>query len=156
MEFLDNLLGQGTEKRTQLYIHDDGSFEFRKLEFAETCLVEKRDSVVTKAWKHFYSSELPFNGYKNMHADMVTLGFDRDFILDPFDKVPITDNPASGKPRRTEGEIRHWTSQVAESQRYKVMNKPGSSLLVNKITIFLGVTLILMVLLLGASKACGS
>lgn len=155
MGMFSDIFSGGKEKRTQLYFRDDGSFEFRKLEFEDTCLVEKKDNEVIKAWKHFFGPELIFNGYKNIHADMVTLCFDRDFILDPFDAVPVVDNPQAGKPARNEHGIRSWTAQVAEAQRYKVVNKPGSSLLVDKISMFLGIALIIMLLILGMSKAWG-
>jgi hypothetical protein len=137
-----------------LYFYDDGTFKFEKRLFTDSCLVDKKDNNVVKAWKHFYSADLRFDGFKNIKADMVSLGFDRDFILDPFNKVPVTDTPnAGGKPKATESDIKKWTAQVAESQRYKVMNKPGNMLIYDKITIFLGVGLILELIALGISIA---
>lgn len=145
------LLQATEEKRTQLFFHDGGSFEFRKLPFVDTCLVVKQDNTITKAWKHFYSNQIRFDGYKNFHADLVSLGYDRDFILDPFNRVPVLDNPG-GKPGKTNDSIKKWTAQIAESQRQKVNAKPGTSLLVNKIVVFLGIGLILQLLLWGLLK----
>ncbi len=146
--FWDSWFGAPKEKRTQLYFRDDGSFIFRKLPFEDSCLVEKSNGVVIKAWKHFYCAQVPFNGYKKIQADMVTPGFDRDFILDPFSKIPVMDN-TGGKPKRSEDSIKKWTSQVAESQRYKVMNNPGKMLLLDKITTYLGISLLILLLILG-------
>jgi hypothetical protein len=143
--------GESKEQRTQLFFFDDGSFKFRKLPFEDACLVEKKNETVVKAWAHFYDAEIPFNGYGSMRADAVTLGFNRDFILDPFNKVPLAENGTDrkGKPKANESSIRSWTAQVAESERYKVMNHPGSTLLINKITMWLGIGLIIELLLFG-------
>ena len=152
--FFDKWFGTVKENRTQLYFPDYGGFQFRKLALEDSCLVEKKNGEIAKAWKHFYSSQIPFNGYKNIHADMVTLSFDRDFILDLFNMIPIIDN-SSGKPKKSEADIKKWTAQVAESQRYKVMNHPGGMMLLDKITMWLGVGLILLILIFGIRQAWG-
>jgi len=144
-----------------LYFRDDGKFTFRKLNIEDTFLVEKRGDDIIKGWKHFFKLQFPFAGLggklaefkKGIGADMVTLGFDRDIIFDPFNQVPVTNNPNSGKPAKTDTAVKQWTAQVAESQRYKVMNKPGTSLLLDKVTLWLGIGLILLILILGMSKA---
>ena len=152
--FFDKWFGTVKENRTQLYFPDYGGFQFRKLPLEDSCLVEKLGGVVIKAWKHFYCAQIPFNGFKRIHADMVTLGFDRDFILDLFDKIPKADNP-SGKPGKTETDIKKWTGQIAESQRYKVMSKPSNLTVIEKVTLFLGITIVLMALSLGVQVAWG-
>lgn len=141
------------EQRTQLMVFDDGSFKFRKKPFKDSCLVEEKNNEVEKAWAHFYGAELRFDGYKNMKADMVTLSFNRDFILDPFNKVRVATTPNQGKPRKDDTDIKKWTSKIAEAQRYKVMSKPGNMLLVNRITLFLGSALILELIIMGISLA---
>lgn len=146
------LFSPDIERRTALHWFDDGSFKLEKREFEDACLVEKKDKEVIRAWKHFYTAEIPFDGYKGMTADMVTMTFNRDFILDIFNKVPVSANASAGKPKANdEKSIREWTSQVAESERYKVMNKKGSMLLIEKITMWLGIALILELLLLFAA-----
>jgi hypothetical protein len=146
-------LGAPQEQKTQFYIRDDSSCMIRKLPFEDSCLVEKKDGKIDKAWKHFYASEFQFKGYRDIKGDMVTLAFGRDFILDPFNRVPETANSTGGKPKRNDKDIREWTSEVAESQRYKVMNKPGNTLLIEKITMWLGIGLIILLLLFGAKMA---
>lgn len=134
------------DERTQLHFNSDGSFEFRKRPLEDSCVVEKDEGKILKAWPHFYSAEYQFDGNGKIPADMVTLSFERDMILDPFGKIPVSDS-VSGKPKQSdEPTVKKWLSQLAESQRYKVMNKPGSMLLINKITLFLGAGFILMVL----------
>lgn len=122
------------------------------MDIEATCLATKRDGLVEEAWKHFYASELRFDGYRKIPADMVTLGFSRDYILDPFNKVPVSDSPSSGKPAKTEAAIKNWTAQVAESQRYKVMNKPTNMLLVDKISMFLGCALLIELIIFGLAQ----
>jgi len=153
--FWDTWFGTVKEKRTQLYFPDYGGFQFRKLALEDSCLVEKNGKKeIVKAWKHFYCAQIPFSGFKKIHADMVTLGFDRDFILDLFNKVPVQTN-SSGKPDKSEESIKKWTAQVAESQRYKVMTHPGGMLPMDKIIAWLGVALVIMAISLGISKAWG-
>lgn len=154
MGLFSGLVGAPKETRTQLHIYDDGSFEFRRKPLKDACIVEERDTLTLKAWPHFYAAELPFRGHKKIQADMVTMSFDRDFILDPFDKIPVSET-INGKPERKETSIKKWTAQIAESQRYKVMSKPGSTLLVDKITMFLGAGFILIVIAFAISKAGG-
>lgn len=156
MSFWDSInifKGTITEYKTQLMIFDDSSFEFRKMPMEDTCMVEKKNGEIDRAWAHFYSSEFNFDGYKGIHADSVTLGFNRDFILDPFDRVKEATTPSGGKPKKDESAIKNWTKEIAEGQRYKVMNKPGNMLLVNKITIFLGVGMIINLIIMGITLA---
>lgn len=153
--FWDSWFGTVKENRTQLYFPDYGGFKFRRLPLEDSCLVEKdKNKQVTKAWPHFYSAQIPFGGHKNIHAGMVTLSFDRDFILDPFNVIPITTN-SSGKPEKSDVSIKKWTAQIAESQRYKVMSQPGNMMLIEKITLWLGVALILLILIFGIQQVSG-
>jgi hypothetical protein len=151
-----DFFGTSKEFKTQLMFYDDGSFEFKRRLFSDTCLIEKKDEAIVKAWKHFYSTDLRFDGYRGFKADMIAIGFDRDFILDLYDKVPVSATPNSGKPdSKSDAGIKAWTAQVAEAQRYKVMNKPTTLLLWDKITMWLGIGLVLELIALGISKATG-
>ena len=140
------LFSGNVEHKTQLYFHDDGSFQFRNLQVEEACLVEKEEGKFIKAWKHFHGGQLRFDGRKGVFgAAMVSLGFDRDVILDPFNRVPVLETPG-GKPAKTDTSIRKWLALIGESQRHKIMSKPTNMLLIEKITIILGVLDILMLL----------
>ena len=89
----ENILGKPKEKRTQLHFRDDGAFEFRRLEIEDTFLVEKKNDEIIKGWKHFYRNQFPFAGYKGIKPDQVTLSYDRDIILDPYNLVDEKDKP---------------------------------------------------------------
>lgn len=113
------------EMKTQLYFRDDNKFQFirRRVEFS--CLLEKKGEEILRGWKHFYSNQFFFPGYKNMAADTVTLGFARDIILDPFDKIPKGE-ALNEKPRAKDllG-LKKWIARIATNQRhiYQVKRK---------------------------------
>ena len=141
-DFINNLIGTTPkERRTQLFFRDDGKCIFRPLLLEDSCLVEKEGDIVIKAWKHFFNPQIPFNGFKNIKADMISLGHSRDIIFDPFKKIPDCESPG-----KTADEIDKWVATIAESQRYKNMNKPSSMLLLDKITMFLGAGFILLLI----------
>jgi hypothetical protein len=134
-----------TEKKTQLYFRDAGSFEFIKRPLKYSCMVQEENGQLIRAWKHFYSNQIPFAGYKNISADTVTLGFARDIILDPFNKVPTGLLP-SEKPTKTDTGIKKWISQVAENQRHTYRTQIKSSFKEDAINWALIGTLILMMI----------
>ncbi len=146
-----NIFGPPKEKRTQLFFRDDGKFIFRKLLIEDTFLVEKAGDDIIKGWKHFFKLQFPFPGLKGITADMVTLGFDRDIILDPYGLVDEKDKP--DKHRKINDN--DWITDVAEGQRYKAQNKPGTMLLLDKITMFLGAAVLIIVLAIAARAVWG-
>lgn len=148
-EFINNLIGSTPkERRTQLFLRDDGKFQFRKLEMEHGAMVEKQSGEIVKAWPHFYKLQKTFNGYKGIGADMVTIAFDRDIILDPDDQLSSDEKPEKGTQL-----VKKWISRIGEAQRYKVQNKPGSMLLWDKITMFLGTALVLEWVIIGINIA---
>ena len=88
---------------------------------------------------------------KGIGADMVTLGFDRDIILDPFGIVDDKEKPEKNKKINENS----WITDVAEGQRYKVQNKPGNRLLVDKITLIIGVATLIIVLAIAGRAVWG-
>lgn len=106
------------EKKTQLYFRDDRKFQFRKLPLEHSCLVEKEDGKYARAWKHFYGAELPFPGYKNISADSVTLGFARDIILDPFNKIPIGTETSKKPSLVGETSLKNWIAKIGQNMRH--------------------------------------
>jgi hypothetical protein len=111
------------ESKLQLFFYDDNTFEFRRRKLEFTCLVEKQGDKIIRAWKHFYNAQFPFPGYKNMSAGMVTLGYSRDIILDPYDKVG-KGNESNQKPNLLiSGSLSSWIGKVAETMRHIYMGK---------------------------------
>ena len=113
-----NVFTKKVEYKTHLFFHDNNVFVFLKRPLDFSCLVEKAAGKMVNAWKHFYSSQLYFPGYKNISADTVTLGFSRDVILDPFNKIPIGEF-TNEKPRpRDSTSLKKWVARMAENQRH--------------------------------------
>lgn len=140
--------GPPKEKRTQLFFRDDGKFQFRKLELEDTFLVEKnKDDVVQKGWKHFYRNQFPFEGYKGIPADMVTMSFARDVLLDPYDLVETRDKPDKGKGLVSE--VISWLVEVGTMRRLKMIAKRGKISTYDKIVLFLGAAFMCQVLIIG-------
>lgn len=106
------------EYLTQLYFGEDNKVSFLKRELKYSCLIEKEGENLVRGWKHFYGNQLRFVGYGAIPAAMVTLGFARDVILDPFNKVPIGE-AVSEKPKAKDSiGLRKWISKIAENQRH--------------------------------------
>ena len=124
------------EKRTQLFLRDDGRFKFRKLAMKETFLVTKKKGEVNRGWKHFFKLQFPFAGYKRaFKPDMVTISFDRDIILDPWGIMTDTEKPLKDAPMHENP----WISEIAEAQTYKHASHPGKSTMANWVVIMAGI-----------------
>lgn len=134
------IMGLGPENKTQLYFRDDNTFVFVRRAIKYSCLVEKEGDVLKRAWKHFYSCQIPFPRYRNIKSALVSLGFSRDIILDPFNKVPTAvDGDVSKKPGAGDA-MKKWIANIAENQRHVFRAKRESTVWTSRITwAFLGV-----------------
>ena len=144
----------GKERKTQLYFRDDNKFQFIKRDLAFSCLVERTGDTLKRAWKHFYGSQLFFPGYKNMSADSVSLGFARDIILDPFNKIPIGESVGE-KPGRDTVRLSKWIAKIAENQRHTYRSKRKNTKKEEMINLALVGVLIIMALAWGIRFASG-
>lgn len=114
--------------KTQLYFRDDHKFQFIKRPLENTCLVERNKGELYMAWKHFFSNQYFFPGYKSISADNITISCGRDIILDPFKKVPLGEQ-VSQKPNPDSNEsIKRWIAKIAENQRHIYKTERKSTL----------------------------
>jgi hypothetical protein len=143
-----SIFGTPKESRTQLLFRDDGKFIFRKLEVEDTFLQEKnKDNVIVKGWKHFYKLQFPFPGGQGVKADMVTLSFSRDVVLDPYNLIDYRDIPDNkGNPAKVG--IAQWLVDVGQARRLKMIVKRGKGSIYDKITLFLGAGFMLEILII--------
>lgn len=139
-----SIFGPPKERRTQLYFRDDGGFMFRKLDIEDGFLAEKIGKEIIKAWMMRYKLLKRFNGYKKIGADMVTLSFARDIVFDPFNQLASTEKPEKGANL-----IKNFVKKIAEAKCYKHEQKAKGSLLMDKIVLFEGFTMILLALSIG-------
>lgn len=115
------------EQKTQLYFRDDNKFQFQKREVAYSCLVERQKGALKRAWKHFYGAQFFFPGYKNISGDSVTLGFSRDIILDPFNKIPSGEEVGEKPKVKDKLSLKKWIAKIAENQRNTYRSKRKST-----------------------------
>lgn len=135
------------EYKTQLYFKENNNFKFIKRELEYSCLVEKANGEIVRGWKHFFGNQLYFPGYKNITADTVTLGFARDIILDPFNKVP-TGEAISEKPKpKDPTSLKKWIAKMAENQRHIYRTQRKSTAKEDIVNWALTAVLIIMVLM---------
>lgn len=112
------LLSAKKEFKTQLYFQDDNKFRFIRRQVEFSCLLEKARENLVRGWKHFYGNQFYFSGYGNISADMVTLGFARDIILDPFNKIPVGDAMSEKPKAKDSNSLKKWIARIAENQRH--------------------------------------
>jgi hypothetical protein len=147
------MFGEPIEKSLQLYFRDDGRFIFRFLELLETIMVERnKEKAIIRGWKHIFGNQFPFVGYKNIPSGKVTLGFNRDVILDPYKLVPDSEKPDKGAVD-TKGLVRiksivKWLTDIGEARRLKLMAKRGKNSSYDRIIMFLGIGFMLEIVII--------
>ena len=142
------------EKAGQLYFRDDHKFTFRFLELEDTIMVERnKDKTVKNGWKHFYSLEFPCAGYKGVaQPGSYTLSYGRDVIFDLYGILPDADKPDKGLPpakglQRVDNIIK-WLVNIGNVQRMKIIAKRSKNQVYERITLFLGIGLMLQFLII--------
>ncbi len=116
-----------------------------------SCLVEKSKGELVRGWKHFFGNQYYFAGYKGISAGTITLGFARDIILDPFNKIPTGDT-VSEKPKSKDASgLKKWISKIAENQRHIYRTQRKSTFKEDFINWCLMGVLAVMVLMWGLS-----
>ena len=134
----------GPEKRWQLYIRDDGSYEFRRLEVKDGFLIERKGTQVIRAWPWLNSLAVPFAGDgKKVPAGYIQIAYARDIVLDPFGQLTAEESP--GKDANA---VKDWVSRTFESQRYKRVQEEQKKSTFSGVQVYIQVAVI-GVLLLG-------
>ena len=144
-----NIFGLPKEKRTQLYFRDDGGFQFRKLDVENSFLIEKTSTgEADKAWMMRYKLLKRFDGFKGIGADMVTISYARDIVFDPFNQLRINEKPEKGKAL-----TKAFIKKIAEAICYQHERTAKGSTLSDKVTVFIGITMVLLALAIGIKAA---
>ncbi len=122
------------KQRTQLHFRDDGQFQFRKLFIEDGFLVEKEGDAITSAWMLLYKLLKRFDGLKGVGgADMVTISYDRDVILDTFNQVTDAEKPERG------GELKKsFVKGIAEAKCYRHEHGKKKRNIADTMVLFLG------------------
>jgi hypothetical protein len=123
-------LGKAKEQKIQFFLHDDDTVEFRRLEVDFTVLIERVNDRVRAAFKHFYKLEYDFEGYKNLPAGKVSLGFPRDVVCDLFNTLDESkDNIQKGVNLD-----RKWITDISKNAFYKAKLQAAPSFFMDKFT----------------------
>ena len=139
------------QKRTQLHFRDDGMFEFRKLEIEDGFLAEKQQQMVTAAWLMIYKLQKRFRGYGKIGSDMVTISFDRDIVLDPFDQLSDAEKPEKGNDLK-----KKFVKNIATAKCYRHEHGKKPKTLMDKLVMYMGTAIVLEVLIIGMQAAMGA
>lgn len=125
-------LGSTLEKTGQLLIKDNGNLRFRPIEISDASLVERKNGIVTKGWRHFFKLQFQFEGRKGIPGGMYTLSHERDIIYDPCNILEDSEKP---EPVSTEGIFnRRGIKEVAASKCYKHEHQKAPSNMLDKVT----------------------
>jgi len=146
------ILGTPPEKGIQLYIRDDGNFQFRDFSIEQSHLVEKdnRDNV-KNAWLMAFKLLKSFDGLQGVSkAGKVTVSYSRDTIYDPYHQL----NPGEG-PEKGKGLVQDFTANIATSKCYKHEHSHKQTFIMDKITIFCGCTALLLGIAIAVQQAVG-
>ena len=139
------------EYKIQLYFQDDDKFRFVRRLVEYSCLVEKGKGELVRGWKHFFGNQYYFAGYKGISAGTITLGFARDIILDPFNKIPTGDTVSEKPKSRDASGLKKWIAKIAENQRHIYRTQRKSTFKEDFINWCLMGVLVVMVLMWGLS-----
>lgn len=142
MGIFSNILGTASEKRTQLFIRDDGKLTFRRLDIMDASIVEKdKNKKPVKGWMDKYKMLFPFDGYRNIPAGSVSIGFDRSPLLDIWgiledeEKLPVNAG------------LKHPLIQdVARNRMYKIDTTAKPNKMNDYIAIFCGAGMIIEII----------
>jgi hypothetical protein len=130
LDWLTMGLGKAKEKKIQFFIHDDDSIEFVKRTIEDTVLIEMRNGKPVAAFKHYYKLEYDFEGYKNLPAGKITLGYPRDVILDLFNTLEVKDKFTKGNDLN-----RPWITDIGANAFYKAKTQKAPSLLMDRFSV---------------------
>ena len=109
-------------------------------------VVRNEAGEVVKGWLHSYNNQVPFPGYFRIQPDMVTICYERNYLLDPYGFVP-QDEKSTGvkdlkvtpgkKPINIETHD-PWLVSVGKNSRLKILQKRGQGSNYDKVITFLG------------------
>ena len=149
MSIFGNMLGTPKEQGLQVYFRDDGGFILRKLDIEDGFLVEKNNQgEVIKAWMMRYKLLKQFDGYGKLSAGMVTLSFARDIVYDLFGQLSDKEKPDKG-----DSLTKNFVRKIAEAKCYQHEQKAKGSLFVDKLVVFMGITMVLLAVGIGLKVA---
>jgi hypothetical protein len=117
------------------HLYEDMSFDIEAKLVDRSFFVDKKNGEIVAGWKDVYKLRKLFTGFqKSIKPGTITMIYDRDIVLDPFDQAPQSDMP--GKKAM----LTHpFFTKIAETTLYDInaKNKQLSSL--DRLIMILGI-----------------
>lgn len=121
-----------TERAGQLLFKDNGNFRFRHIVLDDASLVEKKDGVDIKGWRHTHKLEFPFYGYGDIPEGDYTLSHERDILWDPFNILDDNEKPSTDTSKGIFN--RRGITEIAANTCYRHEVQPPTQGIMDKIT----------------------
>jgi hypothetical protein len=139
------LFGNKPAKRMQLYHHDNGDLECRRLKIVGQSATEFNDrNEPVRAWYDLFQSLYPFNGYKSIPADGIQLAYSRNYHLEIH---PIL--KGEFKPPEDGTLINPFLTLIAELRAFLLAKAKKPKSLWDKLTIILGLAVVMEMIIWG-------
>jgi len=140
---------RNVDKRMQLFHHDNGDLEFIKRKIiGESASEIDNTGAVKNSWWDPYATLYPFDGYKNTPADAIQMAYGRHFHLEIHNILPDEQRPPNSDA------MNHpWITGIAEARAVEITKAARPKTIYEKLTLILGVALIIELLVWGISYA---
>lgn len=146
-----SIFGPPKARRMQLYHHDNGDLEFIRRDIVGISATEFDETKTPKrSWIDYYKCLYPFDGYKNIPADVIQLAYSRHFHLEIHDILSDDERPPDDDAMDTP-----FISGIAEARCIELSKAAKPRSIYEKMTVILGIALVLEVLLWGIGYATG-
>jgi len=145
------LFGKAKIKRTQLFHYDNGDREFIKRDIVgESATQFDHTGEPVGSWWDPYATLYPFDGYKGIPAGAVQMAYGRHFHLEMHDILSDEQRPPDENAMDTP-----WITAIAEARCVEITKAAKPRTIYEKLTLILGLALILEVLIWGIGYAIG-
>lgn len=130
-----------TGARTVTTFYNDWSFGHSKMPVKDGSVVIIKDDAIKMAWPALNKLTLPFSGLGGVKKGRTLIICENDIIFDSFSR--LTDDE---KPKEGTGLVKEWVTKKADSVCYRLQSKPKSNVTMNRIVMFIGAALMIIVI----------
>lgn len=119
-------IGDVNDRKLQLRIYDDRTFDFKLLETESALLIEKKDGNPIAAFEDPYANEYYFPGFRDIKEGMIIPGFNRDTLLELHPVVDDEKKPNQGQT---------YINEIAKNRARNLRHVPKETWQTNRITV---------------------
>lgn len=132
------------DKRKVVEFYADDTFQIINLPTHDGAVVKRDDKGLNEGWPIINRLQIPFDGkeFGFTKNERIMIISETDIIEDPFNLIPENEKPEEGP-----GLIKDYVKNKAESVVYRHQSKPKKVETINRVVLFLGITLIGMVVI---------